>query len=273
MLIDNFNNFKSLLNDLYTALIDISPDKDPNYMNNTYFTHGMELQTNHKNGDSHEINDIPFVFINNKYNQPYWNDYNKEEYVWVKDWRSIDKPKKGYVGVDTLYPLVAFNKKLHIKHIKKGVFETVSPDEFQNWWFARLPAIADGIIQIEIKYTNNSNIEKIIMDIYTLAGLIMKNIKFLQEHYPFFNDYNVSSPSDFIEYVKVIQETYELRPSAPKIKEMLESHTKPSAFQQTGGRVKLETLTVKELQQRCIKRKIKYAGLRKAELVAALRRR
>jgi hypothetical protein len=43
--------------------------------------------------------------------------------------------------------------------------------------------------------------------------------------------------------------------------------------QQSGGRrIKLEKLTIKELQQRCIKRKIKYTGLRKAELIAALRR-
>lgn len=41
-----------------------------------------------------------------------------------------------------------------------------------------------------------------------------------------------------------------------------------------GGRkksVKLEKLTVKELQERCVKRKIKYSGLRKAELIVVLR--
>jgi len=44
----------------------------------------------------------------------------------------------------------------------------------------------------------------------------------------------------------------------------------------SGGKFKrnyLDKLTVKELQQRCAKRKIKYSGLCKAELIAALRRR
>jgi len=40
-----------------------------------------------------------------------------------------------------------------------------------------------------------------------------------------------------------------------------------------GGKKTLDKLTVKELQQRCAKRKIKYSGLCKAELIAALRRR
>ena len=35
---------------------------------------------------------------------------------------------------------------------------------------------------------------------------------------------------------------------------------------------KLDSLTVKELQERCIKRKLKYSGLRKAELIATLRK-
>jgi len=38
-----------------------------------------------------------------------------------------------------------------------------------------------------------------------------------------------------------------------------------------GGRKRLEDRTVKELQQKCIKRKIKYNGLRKADLIQALR--
>jgi hypothetical protein len=43
-----------------------------------------------------------------------------------------------------------------------------------------------------------------------------------------------------------------------------------------GGRLshtKLEKLTIKELQHRCKERKIKYSGLRKAELITALRRK
>lgn len=42
---------------------------------------------------------------------------------------------------------------------------------------------------------------------------------------------------------------------------------------QGGANKRLEKLTVKELQQRCIKRKIAYSGKRKAELIAALRRK
>jgi len=37
-------------------------------------------------------------------------------------------------------------------------------------------------------------------------------------------------------------------------------------------RKKLEQLTVKELKERCVKRKIKSTGLRKDELIVALRR-
>jgi len=39
-----------------------------------------------------------------------------------------------------------------------------------------------------------------------------------------------------------------------------------------GKRVYMKDLTVKELQARCVKRKIKYSGMRKAELIAALKR-
>jgi len=43
-------------------------------------------------------------------------------------------------------------------------------------------------------------------------------------------------------------------------------------IEKKGGKKKsLDDLTVKELQERCIKRKIKYSGMRKAELIAALR--
>jgi len=41
----------------------------------------------------------------------------------------------------------------------------------------------------------------------------------------------------------------------------------------TGGRKRFESLTVKELQHKCAQRKLKYSGLRKAELIALLRRR
>jgi hypothetical protein len=43
----------------------------------------------------------------------------------------------------------------------------------------------------------------------------------------------------------------------------------------TGGskKTKLESRTVKELQALCAKRRIVYSGLRKAELVAALRKK
>lgn len=40
-----------------------------------------------------------------------------------------------------------------------------------------------------------------------------------------------------------------------------------------GGKGRFEKLTVKELQERCKKRKLKYSGLRKAELIALLRRK
>lgn len=54
---------------------------------------------------------------------------------------------------------------------------------------------------------------------------------------------------------------------------ILESNARATRTTRTGGRAsKLESLTVKELQERCGKRKIKVSGLRKAALIAALRK-
>lgn len=71
--------------------------------------------------------------------------------------------------------------------------------------------------------------------------------------------WNDLGPNMFENYFKVIQRYFSKLAKRVPIK------------QQGGRRLPYENLTVKELQQRCAKRKIKYSGLRKADLIAALR--
>lgn len=56
-----------------------------------------------------------------------------------------------------------------------------------------------------------------------------------------------------------------------RYEEAIEHYIPPSPS--VGGKGRFEKLTVKELQERCKKRKLKYSGLRKAELIALLRRK
>jgi hypothetical protein len=87
------------------------------------------------------------------------------------------------------------------------------------------------------------------------------------------NNTSITSP-DVIERIhEVLNDHIEVYIS--KLEKQLEE-THDDSQSSAGGassRKRLEKLTVKELQHRCIKRKIPYSGKRKAELIALLRRK
>lgn len=105
-----------------------------------------------------------------------------------------------------------------------------------------------------------------------------------KEFYLYNNPYlfEISKPKLYLPLPPLIRQSVKLSAKSSQLKDNL-GHTK-SAYERaigyydssekppSGGKGRLESLTVKELQQRCMKRHIPYSGKRKAELIELLRK-